>query len=266
MSSVPVLMYHHISPVKGDMVTVDPEVFDAQLAHIKEAGYRVLDLDEAVGFAKGVIEVKEKSIAITFDDGYLDNYVHAFPLLKKHGIKAAVFIVTDWVDKASSRPGPAAAVESFSRKPPTHAESKAFIDGGEAWKAVLGWEMIEEMKESGLVSFYSHTATHRSADQIGGEELRRELASSKASIEKRLGASCRYLCWPKGRYTKEGIDEAKAAGYTALFTTKPGVLKKGEDPFEIKRIVIKDSADWFKRRLKIYTSPVLSQLYLTIKD
>jgi len=267
MSSIPVLMYHHVSPIGGDMVTVTPDVFEGQLRHIKEAGYAALSLDEAVDFATGKFEMKGKGIAITFDDGYLDNYLYAYPALKSHGIKAAVFIVTDWVERASAQEeAEKAEIESFLKKPPTHGESKALIDRGEHGKAIMNWRMIGEMKDSGLVNFYSHTVTHRSSDQIHGEELKREIAASKAAIEGRLGGPCDYLCWPKGRYTGEGIEAAKAALYRALFTTKPGVVRKGDDPFELKRIVVKDSVDWFKRRLKIYTSPVLSQLYLSIKD
>jgi peptidoglycan/xylan/chitin deacetylase (PgdA/CDA1 family) len=84
-------------------------------------------------------------------------------------------------------------------------------------------------------------------------------------IEDRLGSPCDFLCWPKGRFTDEAVRTAKAAGYKGLFTTKPGVAEKGGDPYMIKRIVVKDNAGWLKSRLKLYTSPVLSNLYLRLK-
>ena len=58
---------------------------------------------------------------------------------------------------------------------------------------------------------------------------------------------------------------AKQAGYSAVFTTEPGVARPGDDPFSIKRIVVKDDIDWFRKRLRVYTSTVLSSLYLKVK-
>jgi len=110
MNPVPVFMYHHVSPHKGDMVTVAPDVFEAQMRFLAEAGYKTLRADEIVDYAAtpalhssplGGERMIRGTVAITFDDGYLDNYIYAFPVLKKYNIKATIFLVTDWVERSS---------------------------------------------------------------------------------------------------------------------------------------------------------------------
>lgn len=258
-------MYHHINPNRGDMITVTPEVFDAQMRHVKEAGYRSLSADELVGFIGGKNEIDGRAVAITFDDGYLDNYVYAFPALKAHGVKATIFTVTAWADRAAaqnSAKGKGSLMEGFRKKPPTHAEAKAMIEKGDCRESVMDWEMIEEMRGSGLVEFYSHTMTHMRCDRLDSEGLANELAGSRRSLEERLNRACRYLCWPKGKHTPESVEAAKAAGYSGIFTTAPGVARQGDDPFSIKRIPVKDGVNWFKSRLRIYTSPLMAAIYL----
>jgi len=265
MFTVPVLMYHHINPNRGDMITVTPEVFDAQMRHIKEAGYRSLSADELVGFINGGTEIDGRAVAVTFDDGYLDNYVYAYPVLKAYGVKATVFTVTAWADRATeenSAKGKGELIEDFRRRPLTHGEAKAMIEKGLCRESVMDWEMIEEMRGSGLAKFYSHTMTHKRCDRLSAEGLANELAGSRQALEKRLKGACKYLCWPKGKHTPASVEAAKAAGYTGIFTTVPGVARQGDDPFSIKRIPVKDGVNWFKSRLRIYSSPLMSGLYL----
>src|SRR5437016_4037268 len=88
--AVPVLLYHHISPDRE----ITPEEFDAQLACLRNQGRRSLSLAEFQEHMSGR-PAPEGSVLITFDDGYLDNWVYAFPLLRRHGMKAVFFIVTD---------------------------------------------------------------------------------------------------------------------------------------------------------------------------
>lgn len=130
---------------------------------------------------------------------------------------------------------------------------------------MLNWELIKEMSDSGIVEIYSHTKSHARCDRLSKSELLEELSKSKKTIEKRLGKPCPYLCWPYGKYNDTALNIAANSGYKAIFTTRHGVAEKDSDPFEIKRVVVKNNVAWFKKRMLIYTNSVLSEFYLKIK-
>ncbi len=270
MTCVPVLTYHHVNPNKGDMITITPEGFGSQMRYLKEAGFTTLGMDELLDYAEGKSEVKEKSVMITFDDGYLDNFVWAYPHLRANGIKATVFGVTGWMDAASrqSEEKKLAALDELKKRAPTHNYCKGLISEGLFHRAVMNWDMAVEMGSKGLVEFHSHTATHAMCDVLGPDELSRELELSKETVELNMGGGgrpCVALCWPKGRFNALAVEAAKATGYRGVFTTGHGVVKKGSGPFAIKRIDVKEGLSWFKSRLKIYTNPLMADIYSKMK-
>src|SRR5690606_7574942 len=135
--TVPVLMYHHISPVEG-AINATPSNFEDQLLWLKRRGYRSLSSDEFAGHLNGR-PVPDRSVLITFDDGYLDNWVYAYPLLKKYGYSALVFLVTSWIHDGPVRPrlGEAALPET-----PSHRDCQQRIDDGRADEVMLRWSEI----------------------------------------------------------------------------------------------------------------------------
>lgn len=270
MRPVPVLMYHHINPHKGDMVTITPEVFEGQMKYLREAGYKTLKMEELVSYIKGESTLNQKAVAVTFDDGWLDNYIYAFPILKKYNINAAIFIVSDWVNRASAINPPASPLKLRGEQRggtvvPIHKESKLLIEKKEDYRVALNWGHIKEMSDSGLVEFYSHTKSHMKCNALLETELLEEIEKSKKIIEEKMGRPCPYLCWPYGKYNDTALNIAKGAGYKAIFTTKHGVVEAGSDPFAIERIVVKDGVAWFKKRMLIYTNNIFSSVYLKIK-
>src|SRR5690606_16547296 len=86
--NVPVLMYHHVSP-SGGMIAVTPEVFEQQIAGLARAGYTSLGTGQLAAYLAGG-RVPEKSVVITFDDGYLNNWTYAHPVLQRYGMKAVL--------------------------------------------------------------------------------------------------------------------------------------------------------------------------------
>ena len=261
MRPIPVLMYHHIAPRPGDMVTVTPETFEGQMRHLSEGGYAALSLDDLLSIVREEAEPPRRAVAITFDDGWLDNQVYAFPVLRKYRLPAAVFVVTDWVERASA-PVPA---DDLRIPFPRHREMRERAERGETRGVVLDWERIGEMRNSGLVRFYSHTRTHVKCDRVPEEVVTEELRSAKKTLEERLGSPCQYLCWPYGKFTPRATAIAREAGYEAAFTTRHDVVRRGVDPFDLPRIVVKDSVPWFARRMGVYTNPVVSRIYLAVK-
>lgn len=237
-------MYHHIAPHPGDTVTVRPEVFAGQMRFLVEGGYRFLSADELVGHLSGANPVVEKAVAITLDDGWLDNYRYAYPVFERFGIKATVFVITGRTDAASML-GCASSGEI-----PPHEEAKAHILGGHAERVVLDWGTIRTMAAGDLVGFHSHTVSHRRCAELSPGELLHELTASKQALERQLASSCDYLCWPYGSFDDDAVRIAGEVGYRAVFTTIDGFCLPGSDPMRIRRIDVQDSVEWLRMRLE----------------
>jgi len=265
LTVIPVLMYHHVNPRSGDMITVTPADFEAHLRSIQEGGYRTLSLEELLAFMEGSLKIRERALLITLDDAYLDNYIYAFPLLEKYNVRALVFAPTAWLDGASKAPIDEKGIRNFKANPPAHNQSKALVAEGKFSKVIMNWDMAREMQGSGLIEFGSHTVTHAECDSLKEAELERELGGSKKRLEEELGASCRSLCWPRGKFNEAAIEAAKRAGYRACLTTRRGVVTTTSNPMSIDRIVTKQGASWAGKRLAIYTSPILSRVYLGMR-
>lgn len=236
-------MYHHINPHAGDTVTITPAVFAAQMKFLHDEGYLTLSVDELIEFVSGTKTFAPKAVVITFDDGWLDNYLYAVPLLSRYQFKATFFIITGRVDSASLRE------RTLTADIPDHEDAKRLIANGRAELVVLDWETVNKMESSGLFSFFSHGVTHRKCADLSASELEAELARSKERLESALGRFCNYFCWPYGSFTDEAVLTAKKAGFTALFTTIDGFCESGSDLFMIKRIEVKDSVAGLKERL-----------------
>ena len=99
--TVPVLAYHNISFGKSDKMTVRQEMFEQQMSFLKEKGYRVIAMDQFFDFLDFKASIPPKSVVITLDDGWLSAYEIAFPILKKYGYPATLFIYTDMIGRSA---------------------------------------------------------------------------------------------------------------------------------------------------------------------
>ncbi|WP_180996339.1 polysaccharide deacetylase family protein, partial [Campylobacter concisus] len=97
--SVTVLMYHHVLEKSG-FIASSVDEFRSHMKFLAENGYKTLSINEFIAYKKGKLEVPKKSVCITFDDGWMDNYVYAYPIVKEFGLKANLFIVTGWIEAA----------------------------------------------------------------------------------------------------------------------------------------------------------------------
>lgn len=241
--TVPVLIYHHINPHAGDTVTVTPEVFAAQMEFLREEGYQTLSVDELMESIQGGGNSSAKTVAITFDDGWLDNYLYALPVLTEYRFKATFFLITARVDAASD------CGRMHGTEIPDHETSKRLILGGEAGKVVLDWNSVRELAAHKLFRFYSHSVNHQRCADLPIDELESELTGSKDRLESELGKECDYFCWPYGSFSCEGLKVVAKAGYKGAFTTIDGYCESGSDPFMVKRIEVKNSVQWLVDRL-----------------
>jgi peptidoglycan/xylan/chitin deacetylase (PgdA/CDA1 family) len=204
---VPVMTYHTISPSSFEPLNnVRPESFARQMAYLKRQGYKVLTLAQFVDDIIAGRRHDRKSVVITFDDGYQDNYTAAYPVLKKFGFPATVFVEVDHL----GNPGR------------------------------LTWAQALQM-DAGGVRMESHVMTGAYLPSAPPEKLVYEVTESKRVLEMELGRPVHFLAYPIGGFSEDVKRIVREAGYKAAFTTNRGYDRAGKDLYEIKRIRIKDS-------------------------
>ncbi len=199
----PVLMYHHVEPDAADSgLNVSPLTFTRQMEFLKVHGYRVISLEELVRLLKSGGKVPPKTVVITFDDGYLDNFKYAFPILKKMDFTATIFMITRNIGEKGS----------------------------------LSEEDLRILDESGI-SIGSHTVNHVFLPELRNkEELLFELDESKKKLESVLGHAVMLLSYPAGGVTVESKALAEALGYEGAVTTNYG--EDRGDPYGVHRVKI----------------------------
>ncbi len=260
--TVPVLMYHHVSPAEG-MITTSPSNFEDQLLWLRRRGYRSLTSSEFAGHLKGV-PVPARSVLITFDDGYLDNWVYAYPLLKKYGYTALVFLVTAWMHD-----GPARKQLGQGELPetPSHRDCEALIAQGRSDEVALRWSEIRAMRDDGVVEFHSHTHTHTRWDLTEpsekNERMAQELALSRDALQTHLGSVSEHFCWPQGYFDADYVGLAQEAGFRYLYTTQAfGQNRAGTDPAHIYRFAVRNtSGNSVGRRIQVAAHPLIGPLF-----
>jgi peptidoglycan/xylan/chitin deacetylase (PgdA/CDA1 family) len=277
MRSVPVFMYHHINHYASDLVTLTPEGFENHLRYLSERNLQTIFFDDLLEYLQGGRRFTRPAVALTFDDGHLDNWVYAFPLLKKYGVKATIFTVTSWMTEGAPRDqwDPDGRQKQDLPRIPSHREAKEMAAAGD-YEGGLRWEEARRMEASGLVDIQSHTHRHRDyflgndqsvrLDPLKKDSLPRDLEKSKTLIEARLNKRCRFLSWPWGKYDFQAIELAKGLGFEALATTEKGVNFPGSDEWTIKRVVTASGErKWFSQRIKIYSHRRIGQLYSRVR-
>ncbi len=151
--AIPVLMYHSIAPENPDWVfnylSIEPDVFEDQISTLKRSGYVAVNLYELYQYLLGKSRLPRKSLVLTFDDGYLDNWVFAFPILKKYGFKATIFVTTDFVDRRGKvRPN----LDDVWQGRLKRSELK--------YSGFLSYDEMRRMMLSDLIEIQGHCKTH----------------------------------------------------------------------------------------------------------
>jgi peptidoglycan/xylan/chitin deacetylase (PgdA/CDA1 family) len=262
-TALPILMYHHVSPNPG-LVTVSPDVFKAQIEGLASKGWRSIGTQEVESFFAGN-PLPPKSLMITFDDGYLDNFIHAHPVLAEFGMSATNFLVTSWIKDGPVRPSQAEC--------PNHRECKRRIGAGDADSVILRWSEIELMQKAGTFEFHAHTHTHTRWDQLGLSTedccgaLAGDLAQCQSVLLSKLGDHTRHLCWPQGYYQADYLQVAQDAGFDFLYTTEATTNRLSGNTQKIGRIVTKEkTGNWVTRRTSIYASEWQARAYSFFKQ
>ncbi len=201
--TVPVLSYHNLSlDDSNNRMTVSQTMFEEQMLLLKDKGYHVISMDDFFDFLDFRSAIPPKSVVITIDDGWRSAYEIAFPILKKYGYPATLFISPDLITDT---------------------------------RRTLSWTLLREMADHG-VEIQCHGKSHRNLTQPGKKEpfntyfanLEKELSACREIIKKNLNREAKYLAYPYGETNPLVIEMAKKLGYRGAFT-----IQRGSNPFFI---------------------------------
>jgi peptidoglycan/xylan/chitin deacetylase (PgdA/CDA1 family) len=264
--NVPVLMYHHVCP--SGQLAVTPENFDRQIRWLARYGWHSLSGQDFAAYMTGK-PVPPKSVVLTFDDGYLDNWVYAHPVLQQHGMTALLFVVTGWVGDGAARPHAGSHPRSALPPTPDHAACKKAVATQARDDVILRWSEIQDMQAAGSFEVHSHTHTHSRWDQQCAtpaektERLQQDLERSRQALQQRLGSVSDHLCWPQGYFDDDYLDVAARAGFRHLYTTDArGQNRPGADTRHIYRVAAKNKGGlMFAQRLWLARHPYWGPLY-----
>jgi peptidoglycan/xylan/chitin deacetylase (PgdA/CDA1 family) len=191
-----ILLYHHIAPAEivpksagrvrdeGWKFAHTPEAFEFQMKELQRRGYSFVSLGQLVDEIRASGKESDNSVAVTFDDGWIDNYNFAAPLLRKLGIPATFFVTTQ------------------------------FLRDGREDPSRINCRQLREMRAEGF-AIGSHTRTHADLSRVTEREAREEVFESKADLEQALGAPVDFLAYPGGAFTARVAGFAREAGYRA---------------------------------------------------
>ncbi|MCR8915820.1 hypothetical protein FDP08_03415 [Marinobacter panjinensis] len=259
--AIPALMYHHISPTPGAH-TVSPENFRIQLQWLADSGIRTISASEFDQWRQGSLTLEGPSVLLTFDDGWLDNWVYALPLLKEFNAKAVFFVVTSWPGEGTVRRD----LGGSGWEAPTHEEAMASVKGSAKDGVVMRWSELLASKASGLVELASHSHTHgswwdnqRSWPMIL-DALREDLYKSQIILSHQQGEPSNLFCWPKGQFGLEMIEVAKEVGFEVQFSTLRGCNSPA--PFRLVRRINAENQgqEWISSRIRVYRDPLRGSL------
>lgn len=202
---IPILMYHSIcNDDPNNSLMIPTEMFAEQMEWLRENDFTAMSMDEVIE-AMNTGKVPKRPVLITFDDGYADNYINAFPELKNNNLKGTFFIISDTITE----------------------------EGG----YYMSTSMLKEMKEAGM-EIENHTANHLELNNLSREDAIDSIKRGQEFLRSVIGSNGNYLCYPVGRYSDETIEIQKELGIKAALTTQGGISSIADGKYELKRIRI----------------------------
>jgi glycosyltransferase involved in cell wall biosynthesis/peptidoglycan/xylan/chitin deacetylase (PgdA/CDA1 family) len=224
-SGVRIFGYHRVSH-DDDVFSVTPMDFRRQMDHLAASSVEVVPLTRALDLLEAPVE--GRYACITFDDGYLDNFDHALPVLESLGLPATIFLITDVLEGTSTF--------DWYRVPPQQ----------------IRLEHLPRLLVSGLVDVQAHSRSHRRLPFLSPDDLEREVAGSKRRLEQYLPYPVTTFSYPAGLYGPREVAAVLNAGFRAAVTTAAGV-NPGDRPLgDLRRTMIywRDGLDEFIAKLE----------------
>jgi peptidoglycan/xylan/chitin deacetylase (PgdA/CDA1 family) len=242
-SGLRILFYHRVAKDR-DALAVRPAAFTEQMDYLASEAYRVVDILSAIELLDSG-EPLSRTVALSFDDGYLDVADHALPILSERGFRATVFIAPAVTDGKTS-------FSWYREQPP-----------------LLTWEDIGELDRDGTLRFEAHSLTHPNLTAVDSQTATNEIVGSKRELENRLGRVVNAFSYPTGLF---GVREQKIvaeAGFRVAVSCEPGINDRSTDRFALRRrqVDARDSLLDFRAKLGggHDTSPPLRGLYRRLR-
>jgi len=213
-----VVAFHRVKTGRpDDGLTVSVPVFERYCQFFHDH-FNVVRLSDLVTRVERRLPL-DRHLAITFDDGYLDNFENAAPVLRKYSLAAAFFVVTRWIgtdvvpwwDRDETVPHP--------------------------W---MRWEQVRTLHRSGF-EIGAHTRTHVDLGSVDGGAAETEIAGSRADLERELGAGVDLFAYPYGgrnNMSEANREAIKRAGFRCCCSCFGGTVGANTDPFRLARVPI----------------------------
>lgn len=212
--NIPILCYHNLNPTTPGSMNLTPERFEGQLKWLKQNGYQIIPLKDAVEYLQGRrATLPDKSVVITFDDGWQSAYQYLWPLIKKYNIPVTLFIYPQTISSG---------------------------------KHAMTWDELKELKQNALIDIEGHTYWHPNFKQekkkLTPAEYEKfvkvQLVDSKKILEDKLGIKVTLLAWPFGIYDKYLEEQAAKAGYVMAFSIDGRTANRTYRPMAQPRFMI----------------------------
>lgn len=237
-NKIPVLCYHNLATVEEKTNfesekdwTIDVKNFEEQLKYFKKHNYKTLTMEEFYEWKQGMLNLPQKSVLITFDDGFLSNYHYAFPLLKKYNMNATVFLIGEYVQNATQ------------------------TDWDGNIKTYMPLELVENSKEEyPNIDFCSHTYGlhyHDSINEVSKEQMEKDFSVFNNNI-----ANTKFLAYPFGQYNENLINSWKSSEGLLAFAYGPTrkdyrKASRKDDNYKIPRLNVSHGMEIWKLGLRL---------------
>jgi len=217
---LPILMYHRVSPAGAPSAScyrVDPTTFEEQLRYLHEVGFYSAGLDEWRVARKLKRPLPGRAVMLTFDDGYHDFLEYAWPLLKRYGFMATVFLVADRIGQ-------------FNHWDRVFGEDVP----------LLTWEEVFHLQGEGI-QFGSHSSSHSPLTALSAYEVVREIARARAILERNLKVTINAFAYPYGDTNRAVQHLTGACGYVYGLTCRYGLSRYQDSLLALPRIEVTGS-------------------------
>ena len=229
---VPILVYHNVQPasdagrVRSAELTMRPEVFAAQMQYLKDNNIPVVSLGALVDALQGKGTLPPRAVVITFDDGRVNQYVNALPVLRKHGFTATFFPFTHAMDR----------------------NSRYFT-----------WAQLREMQAMGM-TIGSHTSLHVRVDKMKDAKMMdTEVRGSREALKKHVGGDAAFFSYPFGALAAAGDSAVRAAGFRAARAYTGKVWNSPRDIWRLNAIAMSESMARFRHAVDPQAAPTVRE-------